>query len=33
MRILTLENTSYSMGEIPDQVEDLRYGVLDNINP
>jgi len=33
VRILTLENTSYSMDEIPDQVDDLRYGVLDNSNP
>lgn len=33
MRVLTLENRSYSMDEIPDQVDDLRYAVLDNSNP
>jgi hypothetical protein len=33
MRILTLENKSYEMNEIPDEVEDLRFCVLDNSNP
>lgn len=33
MRILTLENTSYSMNEIPDEVDDLRFCVLDNSDP
>jgi hypothetical protein len=33
MRILTLENKSYEMTEIPDEVEDLRFCVFDNSNP
>jgi hypothetical protein len=33
MRILTLENTSYEMNEIPDEIEDLRFCVLDNSDP
>ena len=33
MRILTLDNTSYNMDEIPDEVEDLRFCVLDNSDP
>jgi hypothetical protein len=33
MRILTLENTGYEMNEIPDEVEDLRFCVLDNSDP
>lgn len=33
MRILTLDNTSYEMNEIPDEVEDLRFCVLDNSDP
>lgn len=33
MNILTLENTSYEMNEIPDEIEDLRFCVLDNSNP
>lgn len=33
MRILTLENNSYEMNEIPDEVEDLRFCVLDNSDP
>jgi hypothetical protein len=33
MRILTLDNTSYEMTEIPDEVEDLRFCVFDNSNP
>jgi hypothetical protein len=33
MRILTLENTSYSMDQIPDEVDDIRFCVLDNSNP
>jgi hypothetical protein len=30
MRILTLDNTAYELNEIPDEVEDLRFAVLDN---
>ena len=33
MRILTLDNESYNMDEIPDEVEDLRFCVLDNSDP
>ena len=33
MRILTLDNTSYEMNEIPEEVEDLRFCVLDNSDP
>jgi len=30
VRILTLDNTSFELNEIPDEVEDLRFCVLDN---
>lgn len=33
MRILTLDNTSYEMNDIPDEVEDLRFCVFDNSDP
>jgi hypothetical protein len=34
MRILTLENTSFSLNAIPESVDDsLRFSVLDNSNP
>ena len=33
MNILTLENTAYEMNEIPDEVEDLRFAILDNSDP
>jgi hypothetical protein len=33
MRILTLDNKSFEMNEIPDEVEDLRFCVLDNSDP
>jgi len=33
MRILTLENTSFEMNAIPDDVGDLRFSVLDNSDP
>lgn len=32
-QILTLENKSFNMDEIPDEVEELRFCVLDNSNP
>ena len=32
MRILTLENTAFEMNEIPDEVDDLRFSILDNSN-
>ena len=33
MRILTLENTSYELNEIPEEVDDIRFCVLDNSDP
>ena len=33
MRILTLDNNSFEMDEIPDEVEDLRFCVFDNSDP
>jgi hypothetical protein len=33
MRILTTENTSFEMTDFPEEVEDLRFCVLDNSNP
>lgn len=33
MRILTLDNTSYEMDQIPDEIEEIRFCVLDNSDP
>jgi hypothetical protein len=33
MRILTLENRAYELYEIPEEIEDLRFAVLDNSDP
>ena len=33
MRILTLENTAFEMDELPDEVDDLRFAILDNSEP
>jgi hypothetical protein len=33
MKILTAENTTYEMDELPEYVEDLRFCVLDNSDP
>lgn len=33
MRILTAENTCFEMSDFPEEVSDLRFGVLDNSNP
>lgn len=33
MRILTLENTAYAMNEIPNEIDEIRFCVLDNSNP
>jgi len=33
MRILTLDNTSYAMDQIPNEVDEIRFCVLDNSNP
>ena len=33
MRILTLENCSYDLDHLPEQVEDMRFAILDNSDP
>ncbi|MDA9302720.1 hypothetical protein N8072_00930 [bacterium] len=33
MKILTVDNETYELDEIPETIEDLRYGVLDYTNP
>lgn len=33
MRLLTLENTSFEINEIPEEVDDVRFCVLDNSDP
>ena len=33
MRILTLENEAFEMNELPDEIDDLRFAVLDNNDP
>lgn len=33
MNILTLENRAFEMNEIPDEIDDVRFCVLDNSNP
>lgn len=33
MRILTVENQCFELDDIPDEVDDLRYGILDYGNP
>lgn len=33
MRLLTLENESYELNEIPEEVDDIRFCVLDNSDP
>ena len=33
MRILTLDNISFEMNDIPDEVDDLRFCVFDNSDP
>lgn len=33
MRILTLENTAYEMDQIPDEIDEVRFCVLDNSDP
>jgi len=33
LNILTLENTTYQLNDIPEEVDDLRFGILDNSNP
>jgi len=33
MQILTLENQSFKLNDLPDEIDDLRFCVLDNSNP
>ena len=33
MQILTLENKTFVMNDLTEEVEDLRFAVLDNSNP
>ena len=33
MKILTVENQTYELDDIPDTIEDLRYNILDYSNP
>ena len=33
MRILTLDNEPYDLNTLPEQVDDLRFAILDNSNP
>jgi len=33
MRILTLDNTAYPMNKIPDEIDEVRFCVLDNSDP
>lgn len=33
MKILTLENQAYNLENLPEEVDDLRFAILDNSNP
>ena len=33
MRILTLDNQCYEMNELPNEIDELRFSILDNSNP
>ena len=33
MRILTLDNEYYNLENLPEEVDDLRFAILDNSNP
>ena len=33
MKILTVDNKTYELDDIPDTIEDLRYSILDYSNP
>ena len=33
MRILTLENQAYDLNTLPDEVDDMQFGILDNSDP
>lgn len=33
MKILTIENVTYNLETLPDEIDDLRFAILDNSNP
>ena len=33
MKILTLDNTPYDLDHLPDEVDDMRFSILDNSDP
>lgn len=33
MKILTLDNTTYNLETLPEEIDDLRFAILDNSNP
>jgi hypothetical protein len=33
MRILTLENTHFDLDHLPDEIDDMRFAILDNSDP
>jgi hypothetical protein len=33
MKILTLDNTAFELDQLPDEVDDMRFAILDNSNP
>ena len=33
IRILTLDNQHYDLNQLPDEVDELRFAILDNSNP
>ena len=33
MKILTLDNKSYDLETLPEEVDDMRFAILDNSNP
>lgn len=33
MKILTLDNATYNLENLPDEIDDLRFAILDNSNP
>ncbi len=33
MRILTLDNETYDLDHLPEEIDDMRFAILDNSNP
>ena len=33
MKILTLDNQPYELDHLPEEVDDMRFAILDNANP